>query len=480
MYFTPPDVSAVTLAEVVRAYRGDVANARILDPCSGGGAFLAPLVRLASSALAKSELESLRRINCVAQNLHGFDIDDDLIRLSRVFMLIELHNANKLTGDVPFLNVGVRDSLLEPPPFESFDIVVGNPPFRKLTAEEKHLYREGFSDSANGGSNLYGMFITQSVRFVRPGGLVCLIIPGSLFAGRYFQRLRSQIGKDCDVVSVHMMEKRAGTFSHVQQETAILTLKRRESQRRLGRPAKTRMYSLDDSCNRTLLGKIKLPHSGAPWITPKTLEQAPLAQVFDKGLPTLTDYGYEIKTGSVVWNRDTRARFSVPKSPNSRSRTVPLIWSEAVSLCGKFDFHRAKDRAGGELYIRVRNDSEELINGPAVAVKRTNNSSQDRRLYTAPIPGNFAHRHDGYVAENHVYLIVPSGSDTQVGVSMLSRILNTRAIDQMYRCLAGTSAVSKYELELLPLPDSNDFSSAIAGGMTVEQAVAKGYGMRPV
>ena len=67
------------------------------------------------------------------------------------------------------------------------------------------------------------------------------------------------------------------------------------------------------------------------------------------------------------------------------------------------------------------------------------------------IPQAFIDQHGGVVVENHLN-IIDAPSRGQVSAATLSAILNSEAVDRVFRCINGSVAVSAYELEALPLP----------------------------
>ena len=56
------------------------------------------------------------------------------------------------------------------------------------------------------------------------------------------------------------------------------------------------------------------------------------------------------------------------------------------------------------------------------------------------------------VVENHVNVLRCECDDGPLSPEVLTAMLNSSALDRLYRCMTGTVAVSAYELEALPLP----------------------------
>jgi adenine-specific DNA-methyltransferase len=472
MFFTPPILSQILLNEVERCYRGNMLDAQFADLCSGGGAFLAPLARRLRVKLYTLKIKPAEIIQHISWALTGIDIDPFLNRITRIFLAVELYEEIKKSDLLPNIELQHLDVLKEFEPRQHFNIIVGNPPFRKLSKTEHSEFKRNFTRVISGASNLYALFIDKSLDAVDNGGIVSLIVPVSMFGGRYFQRLRSRIAEAARVKSVYWMESRDGMFQNVLQEAAILTMLR--AQRKLKKSPKVRMLLLDREYNKRKIGLVKI-HGSSSWILPKSEEQVRLLETYGNGLPTITDYGYEIHTGYLVWNRSKLKRLKRFPKNGEKKPIYPLIWSTCVTGDGVFDPLRLPDgeNKGGFVYF---NQNVGLHRQPGVLVKRTSSSDMSRRLRCAPIPADFIDKWRGYVCENHVYVLTPKpGVHTSISPELLSIILNSRLVDEAFRCMSGTVAVSKYELKQLPLPDPTTVAALLAKGLSVDNAVAVGY-----
>ena len=70
----------------------------------------------------------------------------------------------------------------------------------------------------------------------------------------------------------------------------------------------------------------------------------------------------------------------------------------------------------------------------------------------AELPASFIERHGAVVVENHLNMIRPLNGAPKVSPAALTALLNTDVVDQVFRCINGSVAVSAYELQALPLP----------------------------
>ena len=89
----------------------------------------------------------------------------------------------------------------------------------------------------------------------------------------------------------------------------------------------------------------------------------------------LADWGYEVSTGPLVWNR---YKDQLVRRPGGKR--FPLIWAEAVTSDGKFVWRA--DKKNHAPYFEVRNGDDWLItNCPCVLVQRTTAKEQNSPPY---------------------------------------------------------------------------------------------------
>ena len=90
------------------------------------------------------------------------------------------------------------------------------------------------------------------------------------------------------------------------------------------------------------------------------------------------------------------------------------------------------------------------------AAAKNNGQEQCRRLIAAELPEQFIRKHGAVVVENHLNMIKPLNGTPNVSAAVLAALLNSDVVDQVFRCINGSVAVSAYELQALPLPSPDD------------------------
>ena len=439
-YYTPPALCE-RLLDMVSTAGVEWATARVLDPACGGGAFLSPVARRMMDSLPAQAPGD--RLSSVESRLQGLELDSFAAWLSQVLLDATLLDTCLDAGRLPDPVVTVCDALEADPGDLGFDLVVGNPPYGRTRLNQD--MRIKFARSLFGHANLYGIFTDLALRFAKPDGVVGYVTPTSFLAGAYFKALRALLGQKTSLAGIDFMTERRGVFEDVLQETALTVYRLGNSHH----PGRVRFTSVltDGSVESVSAGSFRIPQPpDQPWVMPRRPEHASLVRLAQAMPCRLSDYGYGVSTGPLVWNRH-KEQF--------RSRRVvgclPVVWAESIRG-GEFRF-RAENR-NHQKYFKPTRDQDWLIaDTPCVLLQRTTAKEQGRRLVAAELPAEFVSSYGGAVIENHVNVIRPLDGSEYVSAAVLLSLLNSEFVDQLFRCINGSVAVSAYELEALPLPD---------------------------
>ncbi len=473
IYFTPPAL-ADRLLDLSEEAGADLATCRILDPACGGGAFLAPVILRKLPALRRKRARTA--IEALTTQVRGYELDPFAAWLSQVFAeLATLPLLCKGGERLPVL-VEVRDTLAaQPSDAERFDLVLGNPPYSKLRLDEE--WRRVYHRSLFGHANLYGLFTDQALRHLSDRGLVSFVTPTSFLGGEYFKQLRRLLLAEAPPAHLEFVADREGIFDDVLQETLLAVYRRAP---RLPAVRVALLEVRDERIRRIEhCGEIALPQAtGEPWLLPRSAGQTHLVSEAGRSPFRLRDYGFGVSTGPLVWNRH---KDQLRQGPGPG--TVPLIWAESVASDGTFSFRAEKRNHQPFLRLRGAVDEWLRVSDPCVLVQRTTAKEQDRRLIAAPLPETFFAQHGSVSVENHLNMVRPTEGQPKMTLAALAALLNSRVVDQLFRCINGSVAVSAYELEALPLP-SPEAVAAIekllqsgAPPEAIERAIEKGYAL---
>jgi len=446
-YFTPPHLAHHAIDVLIEAGITPGQH-RILDPASGGAAFLVPLAaRIAAQgrqrgARAKTILQSIK------DTLHGVEIDAGLAKLSHALItdLLEAEidaSGIKLDGLVDRANtLGLEH------PESLYDAIIGNPPYGRILQPSDAMRKRFRPVISDGYVNLYALFVELALQWVRPGGIVCLIIPMSFVGGPYFAALRKRILEKASVLRLDLIDKRSDIFLDVLYDLCVIVL-RRKGGSVVPTVAKTSLLLIDKPSRH--LGKLELPArpNSHVWALPDNGKGEAL---FQPGLTTLADYGYQAKTGYFVWNRE-QDRYRIGRKP--RSTEVPLFWAHNVRANEKC--HPQDGDDGGIGFARIPKSSSAIVHTDAIILQRTSNRRQKRRLMGAMIRQANVIGGRGFVSENHTIVVVPDPAKRQqLPIQTVCRLLNTMAVDDRFRRMSGSVSVSTKALRDLPLPAAAD------------------------
>ncbi len=259
LYFTPP-ILAERLIDNLIDHGASLIHHVWIDPACGGGAFLAPVAVRMVHAMSREKMEPLEIISRISTNLRGNDIDETLAYLSTQFLLMALYEQFTIANIKPKIRISTGNGLLSTVcNDEKADVIICNPPYRKMKSPEVAEYAEAYSDVIEGQPNIYGLFIRQCLRIGKDGALVGLLTPTSYLSGRYFSKLRSTILKDATVRQLDLVDDRVGVFIGVSQG-AVLSL---YSRKRIAAttPHSTDVYALSITGQFTEVGKCALAQS---------------------------------------------------------------------------------------------------------------------------------------------------------------------------------------------------------------------------
>ena len=481
MFFTPPSLTKGLLDDLV-IQGADFAADTFFDPACGGAAFLAPIavrMRTALYAQGKSPVEVLVHIE---KRLHGTDIEPTLCALSRHFLRMVLHEEIRQTGYSPYFKVSTGDSLLAAK-FASTPcrVVVCNPPYRKMTAEELMPLRESFGNIIEAQPNIYALFIARCVSVVEDGGLVGLVTPTSFLSGQYFRKLRSYLMENADVAHIGMVSERQGVFIDVEQETALCILRKHAARKSHSTNAKVSVVSGEGEY--TDVGECALPNSGAAWPIPRAPEDVTLlARAVDLKF-RVADYGYRVRIGLFVWNRDERPGYATKKLAK-KARAVaalPLIWSRDIVVRGRHatvNFQSDEASPNKHAFVDLGSkDQPGVISRPSVVLQRVTSNDQPARLVAAAVPRKLFTEYGGFVGENHIVILEQDGERAELTPKKMAELLRSRPVDRYFRCISGATNVSAFELNQLVLPDPAALKLELQKGGSMDDAVRRAIGL---
>ena len=366
VFYTPPALTNRLMDLAVHAGI-DWAKASVLDPACGGGAFLTPVALKILSSLHLKDPRAI--LEHISTHLRGFEIDPFGAWVSQVLLESALTPLCRQAGRrLPSL-VTICDALARPLEGRLFDLVIGNPPYGRLTLEPE--VRDRYQRSLHGHANAYGLFMDLGVRWARPGGVVAYITPTGFLGGQYFKELRRLMAQEAPPVAIDLVTSRKGVFSDVLQETLLATYRKGGD----AQAASVHVLSLQSETRMKVeaAGSFSLPPRDVdPWLIPRDADQGELIARLRSMPHRLSDYGYKVSTGPLVWNRHKPQLHT-----HLISGAVPILWAECITSEGVFE-HRTEKR-NHQPYVKPKKGQDWLLaTQPCVLVQRTTAKEQRR------------------------------------------------------------------------------------------------------
>lgn len=383
-YFTPRPIREALIEQLPK----NIKNLKVLDPGCGTGEFLLTAKKYFPNA-----------------ELYGWDIDKNLIEISQ---------KNNPEAKLQCVNS------LENEQYESFDLVIGNPPYFEFTPPEK--IRNKFQSIIGGRTNIFSLFVYQGLKWLKEGGYLAYVIPPSMNNGAYFAKLRNYIVENANIEYLHVLDD-PKLFHGAQQTTMLLILKKGKNK-----------------------GDYIFKKNGVVIFS----EEVKYLEGAFKNRATLYDLGYEVKTGRIIWNENKNF---LTNDPN---KGVPLIWSQNINA------NNLNLSANDKKPQYISKDNPDV--GPAIVVNRITGTVKSAKLKAAIVPPGMK-----FFAENHVNVITPAKNNnghTQLNFLNLNKNIKKLSISlheivkqlsspdklRVVRNITGNTQISKTELEkLFPL-----------------------------
>ena len=412
IFYTPPALADLLLDRAEEAGH-DWSVGKVIDPSCGAGALLSGAACRIAAALEGQDPASV--VAAVSDRLAGWDIDPFAAWLARVSVEVALLPHVLASGTRLGRLTSARDSLAGWAGHAGeYALVMGNPPFARI--KDAPAIRARFRRSLYGHPNVYTMFTDLAVHLATAeDGIVAYLTPAGYLGGRYSTKLRQLLSTEAPPVSIDVVGSRRGVFEGVLQEVALSVF------RRGGRRGPA-------MCAATLVGKgrarseptgdLELPvDQGAPWLVPRDARDASMVRRMHSMPSRLVDWGYEVATGPLVWNRN-KARLH----RNAREGSVPIVWAGSVGMDGEARPGSGRQH-GPTHYGPVGSADPNLVRGPCLLICRTTSKEQRRRLVSAILPQSVFDLHGAVCVENHLNMIGQIGAAIITPAFMVAFVL---------------------------------------------------------
>lgn len=453
LYLTPVEVADFIACQASTG----ASEIRILDPAAGSGTLLCSIVeRLATaeSAVRRVELTAYETdpdlqeaLAAVLDNLKSWTA------MHQVELGIRVEKQDFVLAHARSL--GSNGHLFDTQSNESFDLVVANPPYFKISKDDPRA--QAAMVVVHGQPNIYALFMAATAALLRRGGEFLFITPRSFASGPYFRLFREKFFASVRPVGVHVFGSRREAFGRdeVLQESIILKGIRDD-----GWQHGSETFELDISASAGIADLSNLTRRSLP--LSNALDMASSARIFrlpilpdedaairlvDSWTGSLHQYEMNISTGPVVPFRATEFLDQVGTPSNAYA---PLIWmNHVLAMQVTFPIQTRKPQ-----YISLSASGRSLLlsNRNYVLLRRFSAKEETRRLVAAPwLKSTVASPLLGI--ENHLNYVYSIRDEMSEDEALgLAALLNTELLDTYFRVSSGNTQVSATELRAMPLP----------------------------
>jgi adenine-specific DNA-methyltransferase len=441
-FFTPERAAALIVG---LPFLPDTGIIRVLDPGAGAGSLSAAI---AARILRERPMLDLEIVAVELDEAVAVFLRETLRDIERTFEATgSKATVRVVVGDYIELATSLfsRDAALDAP----FDLVVMNPPYRKLAASSAH--RRALALNGAECPNLYAAFLALGAEAIAPGGQLVAITPRSFANGTYFGQFRRYLLDRIALDHLHVFESRSTVFSDtgVLQENIIFSGTR---DGRRSHVALTVSLGHTDAPSERIVSYEDVIRPGDVDRFIRILSghsDTSVAETMAALPATLVDLGVQASTGRVV---DFRSRECLTTAEDSGA--VPLIYPGNLRS-GVVSWPRDIRKAQG---FATRSDADSkllLPRGYYVVIKRFSAKEERRRVVAAVWdPLNI----DTPIAfENHLNVLHVRGEglDRDLAVG-LSYWFNSSLVDVFFRTFSGHTQVNASDLRSLRFPKLDD------------------------
>jgi adenine-specific DNA-methyltransferase len=350
-------------------------------------------------------------------------------------------------------------SLFDEPNNEIYDIVISNPPYFKISKDDKRAVIA--KSIVYGQPNIYSVFLMTAARLLKPDGELIFITPRSFSSGNYFRAFRGEFFKTIKLDTIHLFDSRRDAFNrdNILQETLIMKGTKSHLNGMTSKVLLTHSVGIKDLENPSvkeygLSQLIDFNSSEKIMHLPTTETDDNIISLFKSWKGNLNKYSIQISTGPVVSFRATKFLFE--KYVESESlNLVPLYQLHNTS---KMQFEWPVFKNGKPQYLQVCEESKTLLlpNKNYIFLRRFSAKDDKSRLVATPYFVDISQA-EFIGVENHLnYIYRPKGHLDRNEILGLSALLNSNLFDLYFRTFNGNINVSATELREMPLPPLED------------------------
>jgi adenine-specific DNA-methyltransferase len=205
-FYTPLNVSEVLCEWGIKS-----SEENILEPCFGGCTFLdASIARLKILGSTRPE-----------ETIYGCDIDPLAFEYLKASLGVKEPSSHFSRADFLTLDVNAF-------PTQGIDAVIGNPPYIRhsdFDSDQKKTIAEWaarYQIKLTGRTSLWTHFVLHSMNFLKVGGRMAWVLPGSFMSAQYAKQIRERLASKFERVLAVTLTERIFLTEGTEETTVIL------------------------------------------------------------------------------------------------------------------------------------------------------------------------------------------------------------------------------------------------------------------
>lgn len=177
-------------------YKDNIYIKKIIDPACGEGAFLSEIIYRFIEDAKRANVDNKTIKKKIENNIFGFDIDQNAIKkcISILGNITERYNLKDIKWNI--LKIDSTDKFFVNKFFNSFDFVVGNPPYiriQHLGKERREKIQNDWQLSKNGSTDIFITFFELGFYLLNKNGKLGYITPNTYLKTKAGENLRNFI-----------------------------------------------------------------------------------------------------------------------------------------------------------------------------------------------------------------------------------------------------------------------------------------------
>jgi len=436
-YFTNIKIAVFMTDMIAKENLTKSKKIRILDAGAGEG------------ILGIQAVKRCVELGCKDIELTFYEIDEEL------HPLIKEHSddfKNSLQDKQIKLNIKIIsvDFVLSRPS-KKYDIAIINPPYFKYSVKTSE-YADATSDLFKGNPNIYASFMAICVESLKKTGVLISITPRSFTNGLYFKGFRNFLYKNVSFEHIHIFKSRDKIFkdSQVLQECVICKMTKVKQNEKIVISSSNSDIDLASSIVNTYSKSLIIDMSNDLKMIhiPEDKREANILIQANSLRSTFEKLGYYISTGPVVEYRTREFIIEGNSNPDIK-KYVPLIRAHNVY---PMKTRLLKHEKNAYFLINKLSKKHLLKNKTYILLKRFSTKDEKKRLIAGILHANILTSEYVGIGNKINYIGAKDEELSNEEALGLSAVLNSRFMDDYFRCFSGNTQVNASEIRVMKFP----------------------------